>query len=174
MKSLSRVRLLATPWIAAYQAPPSMGVSRQEYWSGVPLPSPTYIICRYQKKKNQSDVSVNCDAKAQWSLTGLKAILSCSLWFSLNQWLILFCVFLSCHTDLYQVAPLYCIWNTALQKDLTLSQLLKLLVTGQVVINSMPLIISITVGFYTALQCKNQKYPSFSEVYSAKEAAEII
>ena len=40
VKSLSRVRLLATPWTAAYQAPPSMGFSRQEYWSGVPLPSP--------------------------------------------------------------------------------------------------------------------------------------
>ena len=39
VKSLSRVRLLATPWTAAYQAPPSMGFSRQEYWSGVPLPS---------------------------------------------------------------------------------------------------------------------------------------
>ena len=37
VKSLSRVRLLATPWTAAYQAPPSMGFSRQEYWSGVPL-----------------------------------------------------------------------------------------------------------------------------------------
>ena len=32
---------LATPWTAAYQAPPSMGFSRQKYWSGVPLPSPT-------------------------------------------------------------------------------------------------------------------------------------
>ena len=40
MKSLSRVRLSATPWTTAYQAPPSMGFSRQEYWSGVPLPSP--------------------------------------------------------------------------------------------------------------------------------------
>jgi len=40
VKSLSRVRLLATPWTAAYQTPPSMGFSRQEYWSGVPLPSP--------------------------------------------------------------------------------------------------------------------------------------
>ena len=40
VKLLSRVRLLATPWTAAYQAPPSMGFSRQEYWSGVPLPSP--------------------------------------------------------------------------------------------------------------------------------------
>ena len=39
VKSLSRVRLLATPWTAAYQAPPSMGFSRQEYCSGVPLPS---------------------------------------------------------------------------------------------------------------------------------------
>ena len=36
-KSLSRVRLLVTPWTGAYQAPPSMGFSRQEYWSGVPL-----------------------------------------------------------------------------------------------------------------------------------------
>ena len=38
VKSLSRVLLLATPWTAAYQAPLSMGFSRQEYWSGVPLP----------------------------------------------------------------------------------------------------------------------------------------
>ena len=43
-KSLSRVRLLATPWTAAYQAPPSMGFSRQEYWSGVPLPSPKQTL----------------------------------------------------------------------------------------------------------------------------------
>ena len=42
VKSLSRVRLLATPWTAAHQASPSMGFSRQEYWSGVPLPSPKY------------------------------------------------------------------------------------------------------------------------------------
>ena len=41
VKSLSRVRLFATPWTAAHQAPLSMGFSRQEYWSGVPLPSPT-------------------------------------------------------------------------------------------------------------------------------------
>ena len=40
MKSLSHVRLLVTPWTAAYQAPLSMGFPRQEYWSGVPLPSP--------------------------------------------------------------------------------------------------------------------------------------
>ena len=40
VKLLSRVRLLATPWTAAHQAPRSMGFSMQEYWSGVPLPSP--------------------------------------------------------------------------------------------------------------------------------------
>ena len=39
VKSLSHVRLFETPWTAAYQPPPSMGFSRQEYWSGVPLPS---------------------------------------------------------------------------------------------------------------------------------------
>ena len=44
VKSPSHVRLLATPWTAAYQAPPPMGFSRQEYWSGVPLPSPIYPL----------------------------------------------------------------------------------------------------------------------------------
>ena len=48
VKSLSRVWPSATPWTAAYQAPPSMGFSRQEYWSGVPLPSPKANV------KNQS------------------------------------------------------------------------------------------------------------------------
>ena len=41
VKSLSCVRLFATPWTVAYQAPPSMGVSRQEYWSGLPLLFPS-------------------------------------------------------------------------------------------------------------------------------------
>ena len=43
VKSLSHAWLLATPWTAAYQAPPSTGFSRQEYWSGVPLPRPDHI-----------------------------------------------------------------------------------------------------------------------------------
>ena len=43
VKSLSRVRLSATPWTVAYQAPPSMEFSRQEYWSGLPFPSPMYV-----------------------------------------------------------------------------------------------------------------------------------
>ena len=40
VKSLSRVGLFVTPWTVAHQAPPSMGFSRQEYWSGLPFPSP--------------------------------------------------------------------------------------------------------------------------------------
>ena len=44
VKSLSCIQLLATPWTAAYQAPPSMGFSRREYWSGVPLHSPYVIL----------------------------------------------------------------------------------------------------------------------------------
>ena len=43
VKLLSRIRLFATPWTVAYQAPPSMGFSRQEYWSGLPFPSPGYL-----------------------------------------------------------------------------------------------------------------------------------
>ena len=44
VKLLSRVRLLATPWTAAYQVPLPKGFSRQEYWSGVPLPSPYLLL----------------------------------------------------------------------------------------------------------------------------------
>ena len=47
VKSLSHVRLFATRWTAAYQAPLSMGFSRQEYWSGVPSPSPTSVLVKH-------------------------------------------------------------------------------------------------------------------------------
>ena len=43
VKSLSRVRLFVTPWTVAHQAPPSMGFFRQEYWSGAPFPSPSFL-----------------------------------------------------------------------------------------------------------------------------------
>ena len=49
VKSLSRIWLFETPWTAAYQAPPPMGFSRQEYWSGVPLPSPRITLRMRQK-----------------------------------------------------------------------------------------------------------------------------
>ena len=52
VKSLSRVRLLATPWTAAHQAPPSMGFSRQEYWSGVPLPSLSHTTVTSKNENN--------------------------------------------------------------------------------------------------------------------------
>ena len=57
VKLLSRVWLLATPWTVAHQAPPSMGFSRQECWSGVPLPSPwkslVPLICKEQSQVNK-------------------------------------------------------------------------------------------------------------------------
>ena len=64
VKSLSRVQLLATPWTAAHQAPPSMGFSSQEYWSGLPLPSPSYVPSHLQKLffllVSQDAVSSSC------------------------------------------------------------------------------------------------------------------
>ena len=51
VKSESEVaQSLATPWTAAYQAPPAMGFSKQEYWSGVPLPSPMIILGKVKSK----------------------------------------------------------------------------------------------------------------------------
>ena len=54
VKSLSRVQLFTNPWTAAHQALPSMGFSRQEYWSGVPLPSPVIGIDLQEKKKKKT------------------------------------------------------------------------------------------------------------------------
>ena len=55
VKLLSRVRLLATPWTAAHQAPPSMGFSRPEYWSEVPLPSTMAILTKTNNNKRSED-----------------------------------------------------------------------------------------------------------------------
>ena len=74
VKSLSRVRLFATPWTAAYQAPPSMGFSRQEYWSGLPLPS-SFLIWE--------DSNIWGDSKHQETGTFRSSCLGCVLgWFS--------------------------------------------------------------------------------------------
>ena len=54
VKSLSRVQLLVTPWTAAYQAPPPMGFSRQEYWNGVPLPSPENPMNSMKRQKDRT------------------------------------------------------------------------------------------------------------------------
>ena len=60
VKLLSRVRLLETSWTAAYQAPPSMGFSRQEYWSGLPLPSPFLKLIDAKKNKKKTSSSDSC------------------------------------------------------------------------------------------------------------------
>ena len=62
VKSLSHVWLFTTPWTAAYQAPPSMGFSRQEYWSGVPLPSPKYILHNWNTESMVVDCGTISDA----------------------------------------------------------------------------------------------------------------
>ena len=63
VKSFSHVWLVATPCTAAYQAPPPMGFSRQEYWSGVPLPSPcshtTFLKCKCLAR-NQTNLFTSC------------------------------------------------------------------------------------------------------------------
>ena len=53
MKWLSRMQLFVTLWTIAYQAPPPMGFSRQEYWSGLPFPSPMHV-------KSESEVTQSC------------------------------------------------------------------------------------------------------------------
>ena len=62
VKSLSRVPLFVTPWTAAYQAPLSMEFSRQEYWSGLPLPSPNSVLCdglNRKKIQNRGDIHIH-------------------------------------------------------------------------------------------------------------------
>ena len=72
VKSLSRVQLLATPWAAAHQAPPSMGFSRQEYWSGVPLPSPAAHL-------DGSLIAHGSMPKNKWQING-----ESTCWYSIN------------------------------------------------------------------------------------------
>ena len=67
VKLLSRVRLLATPWTTAYQASPSIGFSRQEYWSGVPLPSPV-------RSMNQGKLEVVKQEMARVNILGISEL----------------------------------------------------------------------------------------------------
>ena len=71
VKSLSHVRLFATPWTAAYQAPPSMGFSRQEYWSGLPLPSLVYVLILI----NMSDYILTPVGEQVWEFFLLRCLL---------------------------------------------------------------------------------------------------
>ena len=101
VKSLSRVWLFATPWTAAYRAPPSMGFSRQECWSGVPLPSPIWLTTSPHKKVCIFHVWMPCPPtpiRLRSSGTpSMSVILFCHLWLC---WLYL-C--LSGHADWFRV-----------------------------------------------------------------------
>ena len=66
VKSLSRVRLLATPWTAAHQAPPSMGFSGQESWSGVPLPSPRRLLKISNKRQGMLSQGGRSKGGEEW------------------------------------------------------------------------------------------------------------
>ena len=79
---LNRVRLLATPWTAAYQAPPSMGFARQEYWSGMPLPSPSEMLTSLKKEIHESAKTIDAQdlrvSKTSLSLVnGIKRLADC-------------------------------------------------------------------------------------------------
>ena len=69
VKSLSRARLLAMPWTAAYQAPLSMGFSRQEYWSEVPLPSPKRLALPNLDMINNKFRSILIQLNLTWGST---------------------------------------------------------------------------------------------------------
>ena len=85
VKSLSHVRLLATPWTAAYQAPPSMGFSRQEYWSGVPLPSPRDYSTEPQRSRTFLPLhKVLLDSTALEHLPWVRHCGSFTVWLHLN------------------------------------------------------------------------------------------
>ena len=74
VKLLSHVRLFLTPWTAAYQAPPSMGSSRQEHWSGVPLPSPiqnantNYRLLSKKSGRSTNNVQFICTCRKDNSI----------------------------------------------------------------------------------------------------------
>ena len=77
-KSLSRVRLFATPWTAAYQAPPSTGFTRQEYWNGVPSPNQSWIwrckTCRFSRPTLSILKSHILSTNIYWVLTMCKEL----------------------------------------------------------------------------------------------------
>ena len=86
VKSLSHVWILATPWTAAYQAPPPMRFSRQEYWSGLPLPYPLHSHTAFLKKRifnilNIKIRSLGVGGKGEWIPWGHRLIF---VWNRLN------------------------------------------------------------------------------------------
>ena len=87
VKSLSHVQLCATPWIAAYQALPSTGFSRQEYWSGLPLPSPLYMLASYISPTGPGNVYSHF-ANDEKPFVGLQS--ACMLFLDILPWWLAF------------------------------------------------------------------------------------
>ena len=98
VKSVSRVQLLATPWTAAHQAPLSMGFSRQEYWSGVPLPFPWVFIEPF----NFSFFSVT-----GWGIDLDYCDIKCSFALETNR----------DHSVIFEIASKYCISDSFVDRD---------------------------------------------------------
>ena len=80
VKSLSRVQLFATPCTVAHQDPPSMGFSRQEHWSGVPLPSPIQwnIIMQMNESQLSAATQMNCMHKTEQKKWDTKEYMQCN------------------------------------------------------------------------------------------------
>ena len=87
VKLLSHVRFFVTPWTAAHQAPPSMGFSRQEYWRGMPLPSPGHLFrltlfnCAAGREEHCKQISLERvgSAHSVWVTLGLPPVTACVL-----------------------------------------------------------------------------------------------
>ena len=77
VKLLSRVRLFATPWTVAYEAPPSMEFSRQEYWSGLSFPSPGDLP---HPRIEPGSPSLQADALTIWATREAPSIYCCCCW----------------------------------------------------------------------------------------------
>ena len=109
VKSFSRVRPSVTPWTAAHHAPPSMGFSRQEYWSGVPLPSLIVCLCY------SNFLRICCEVTSIWS--GLLVIISST---NLVSWLTIYSSF-QCSTpslkelkfSLHELSWVQWIWDSS-------------------------------------------------------------
>ena len=86
VKSLSRVLLFATPWTVAYQVPRSMGFSRQEYWSGLPVPSPTKVLLKVSGVTDQWNVVIT-DFHCLTSRNSLKLYISLILSVNFENWI---------------------------------------------------------------------------------------
>ena len=74
-KSLSHVWLFATPWITAHQAPPSMGFSRQEYWSGLPLPFTCYLHLKTDTPRSWATHLAQWPETAYWVSLHLRSLM---------------------------------------------------------------------------------------------------